>query len=114
MNQNKQLSTEISANNMFKTYLTQCDECQYVITVHEQFAHHVIKKWIVFKNRNRWYIKNHQLKAQTENDNPLDMEYEWRIYPINFRSLKGLISTFTEITNNFTYFFIFPKEEIST
>lgn len=96
----------ISENNLWKVYLTKYTENQYVISVHEQFAHLAIKKWIAVKEQNKWYILNQQYKQGPI----INMEYEWVTYPISFRSLKKLIITFTELTNNFTYYFPFPKE----
>lgn len=96
----------ICENDFFKTYLTSCSNAQYIISTHEQFAQLAVKKWIVFEEQKRWYIKSHQYK----NEPIMDMGYEWVTYPISFGSLEGLITTFIEITDNFTYHFPFPKE----
>lgn len=96
----------IHDNDMFKVYLIKYAPSQYIISVHEQFAHLAIKKWIVAKVQSKWYIKNHQYKQGPATD----MEYEWVSYPIPFNTLKGLISDFTELTANFTHYFPFPKE----
>lgn len=112
----QQPHVKICENGMFKVYLTKSTDTLYVISVHEYFEQQTIKKWVVFNKNNKWYIKNHQFKkemiigAAHVGGNILDMEYEWVTYPIMWDTLDGLIKDFTEVSSNFTYFFVFPRE----